>query len=696
MTFFLGVCFALSGISYADANLNGELGVDLTNYGFTTDFHDTTRASTINQTMSRHYLNLSLAGPLVNSHFANYSTRLSIFGTYHRAVSDDEDKSQYLNPDLNTYYGQLTMFPERRYPLQLYRIKSHEHKLRYESNNRNKFAIIRPALGVVRRYESKKESNGSLFRADIGKDVKLLAEYRQDNTVALRRYDFGEERDIWVQFSIIKEDTISQYHTVIITNTIPATTIQVRVDYSLVAEILPDSTMSIIIESGNHEIEIQPLTYYNRFLFSFRPPGDMVWKVVYNSPSSPNDLNQTNTTASLNLKYEGEGPFSSEANYEYLDQNESEQKLLTFLNNFSNSAAYRFSKSTSLTMFTSYNKNQSKIDTLKSQTANVLSNTSTFSFVRRGGVALSVVHGFSKNNSNTGYNEISSTLNTFTARMSMPRKTLKYKLDIKNNASLMEDSEDFVNNQYSTEITNSIEYPLLGIKFQPRNQTKYSLNKQKGPDQTSSEIDTKFTLTGEIKRHKLLGNTSFKGEYQYRKKFLGDATNVKERYLFDATVVRKIGDDFRLMLLTTQEYETTGGSNPTAGPNVDQKSSGREGEYKSSYKIDIQAAPFSDFMISGSYMLIGQTGTKIQKFAFLLNMVIPGIRVPFRSFLTEELRDLAGSPLQTQLVSESKVSYRFRQITMVLTHRYARDKLISNTYASHEVNAKISRQFMLF
>ena len=679
----LAVAIALpAGSGLAQTVVNGELGIDLQNIGYNSDLKDTVREYSTSRTMSNHFFNLSASGPFINSNLASFSTRANFFGTYYSATNNDDEKNIYFDPNLNGYVGQLTFFPSRRYPVQLFRSRAETYSVRYEPNNRTDVEVLQPGLTVVRRYQSDKTSNGAQSRVTLSDKANMLVGYQQDKTEAFRDYDFGEDRDIWVNFAGGFDDPIAEYATVKLVNELVDADVRVYFfDADSTITIAAMSEDSIVVPAGRQQVYVIPLQIYNQYAFRVEVKQEMIWSIKYEEPPTPNDLDQTSTSARFGLDIGDVDGARNETFYTYNDLSESEQKLTTYMNSLSNTATVPLSRSDELSFMTTFDKNQTQIDTLPKQSMRSFLHMSTYNHAPRRGLAAMFMHSYNNAYSDPGADPVTSQVHTLTNTLGYPSRRLHHRIDMKNNATLLKDDKGYRNNQYSTVLTNRIEYDWLGVRLEPRHELKLSLNKQKGPDKTSREVESKMRVRGDVIRTSVLGDVKFNAEYAYRRKSDNVGADIKGRYVFDLTVSKKFSKDYKLSLMSIQEYETFGGLSTTPS------------EYKSSYRIAGQASVHADLFMTSSFMLISQKTATIKKFLISANFTVPVVRLPVKSYLTSEARDLSGLETQTITSMVTKFSFQLRQVSVVFAHSYTRENVIVSKYSYHQVEGKISRHF---
>lgn len=678
----------------AQTTLKGEIGLDLENYIFDKALKDTTYSFLVNRSLSNHYLDLRVSGPLVTDNLATYSIRALTFGTYTRVKTENNRSSVYLKPNLGSYNTSLTLFPARPYPLMLYYNKIFDNNIRYEPNNRSDLEKVQPELAIIRRYQSELLSGGGRLRSSLKDKIIITAEYKQDKMKISRNYDLDENRNVWVVFTTILADPVSPTHEIEIENLLSDDTVLVYIDYNFIDSLGPGEIVTVEADSGYHNADFIP-SRYNAYSQSVAVRGDMIWEIIYNPPTTPNDMDQINKSTSAIIQVNNVGKFSNETVYGYNDIREKNQNLITYMGNISNTANYDFSSSINLNLMTSYNQNQAEIDTISSQLSKSFMHTTSLGLEKRKKISLAFTHSFTRLSSLTGSSYLLSNTHMFSNRTRIPSGWSNHTIDINNAATLVSDITGYKNNQYSSDIINGFAYRLGKIVFEPKNQTKLSYSSQKNPDQTGNEIENKTSLTGDFPRLSSIGKLRMRAGFDLRRQSAGTGYDTKKKYLLDLSLEKRFFSHYQITLATTQEKETYGGSTPTPGANPDQSNPAREDQILKTYRIKVQANPFEELVLSGDYMIITQNSARIEKFGAALIVTIPFLNIPVKSFISTQSRELEGTPKQTQIMIETKLSYRFRQISLVVSHSYNREQLRIEDYSYQEILAKISRHFSI-
>lgn len=710
-----------SAITLPAIELSGELGLDLESYKFSSDLKDTTRSYSINRRQSNHFLNINFGGPVVNKNFATLNTRSSIFGTYYEANTDSDKTHRYFAPKLHTYSGIFSLFPARPYSLLFQTSKSFDYSLRYEANNRSELELRSPELAVVRRYENELKSRGVSGKWAVAENITFSTNYHQDEMKSTRNYDFGENKDIWIDFNQLFVDTTINEHYIDIINTIKDDSVLIIIDVTTVFTLISGGSISVLIGTGIHSVDFIPYTKYNQYRTNVKVSGDQTWKIKESGPAPPNDIGQTTTVYSSELKIKSKKNITNDTYFEYSDAGEEIQDMRTFLSSFNNNFRYDIAQNNSLQMLTSYTKNQTRIDTISDQKNTSLMHQTTLSLSRRGGITNTFSHSINKMTSRNDDEQINSLNNIFINRTIYKFRKYDYTIDWRNSATLISDSllQDNIvgegvgghrGKQLLTDLTNRMKFFIGGVAMVPQYQIKYSYNKQENPDLRSKELENRLSLETEIDDIAVLGDLKIKGEFDSRNRKSNNGTDNKKRYLIDLNLARSFSKNYKLSILSSYEKETYGGTVPTAGSNEGQIDAARKPQNKFLYKIDLVASPFGDFMFNANLAKISQESSKISRFGATLIFTIPVLNIPVKSFLLSESRDIgtfetviSGSdttqvkiPAQVQTTWETKMIFRFRKIALVLSHRYAYENLITNKYKYFEIRGKISRQFNVF
>lgn len=681
--------------------MNGSLGLDLQTYTFGSSLKDTARTYSTSRSRSSHFLDLSLAGPVITPAFAGFLTRASVYGVFFSSSTDIQSKSEYISPDLRSFFAQMTLFPSRPFSLKLHHSSSTNFDLRFESNNRTDYQRLQPELSVVRRYETSLEETGASWQLSPSNKVDILAEYKQEITVSNRIYDFGEDKDIWVSVTGVRgRPTDTVFSVVILNETMDLLTITLyNLDslennddpHTIIITDLPPGQVAIdSLYAGRNYFSVQS-TAFNPLSGTIDVTEHLRISIEFRDPATPNDVDQDRTSFTGRMKVGGDGRLQNETYLEHSNLSEAVQDQIITSTNISNSVLYQPSRTFNVTMLTTFSDNETLIDTLAPQLAESWLNQTSVGYSRPRGWSLSGMHSISNATSIVSHDTLISDMQTLTGRFGYPSKRFNHRLDVKVNATLLSDNSGYVNDKYDSEIINSSVFKYRMFTFEPKHQFKLSSNTQKNPNSKSTEIESRTGLVTKLPTSKRFGDVTIKTNHEYRKRSDDVGNDVRGKYIFDISLRRKFENGYKLSAMAINEWETYGGSAPIGGSQT-----ASETIHKSSYKISLQGEVFGGLSVQADFMLISQSGTSIKKIGLSVLGDIPKLGIPIKSFIMKDYRDLESVPRQTQLSWETKTNFRIRQITIILVHSYRRENQLFETYSSNEILARVARSFDVF
>lgn len=692
---------ALTASSAFGLGMNGRLGLDLQTYSFGSSLKDTVRTYSTTRSRSAHFLDLSLGGAVITPAFAGFLTRASVYGVFFSSSTDIASKSEYINPDLQSYFAQMTLLPSRPFPLKLHHSSSTNYDLRFERNNRSDYQRLQPELSVVRRYETSMEESGASWQLSPSDKISILAEYKEEFIVANRIYDFGEDKDIWVNVSGVRGRPTDSVFSVVFTNA--TTDLMTITVYNLDSLDNNDDPHTIVIEDLEPGRDAIDSLYAGRNHFSFQSRAfnplsgtidvseHLRVKVEYRDPATPNDIDQERKSYTSRMKLGGDGKLQNESYFEHSKLSEAVQKQDLTSTNISNTLTYRPFRAFNVTMLTTFSDNETLIDTLVPQLAESWLHQTSIGFARPRSWSLSGLHSISRSTSIVSNDTLSSDMQTITGRIGYPSKRWSHRVDVKVNATFLSDNGGYVNNKYTSDIINTAVYKYRLITFEPKHQFKLGSNIQENPDSDSKEVDSRTSLTSKLPASKRFGDVIVRTTHEYRKRSDDAGSDTKSKMIFDISLRQKFENGFRLTMMATNEWESFGGSAPVGG-----NQEAAETIHKSSYKVGLQGEVYDGLSAQADIMLISQSGTSIKKIGLSLLGDIPKLGIPIKTFLMQEFRNLAGAPQQTQLSIETKTNFRIRQITFILVHSYKRENQLFETFSSHELQVRLSRSFDVF
>ena len=160
---------------------------------------------------------------------------------------------------------------------------------------------------MVRRYGSTVTSTGGRWRLAAAEGVDFSTEYKDEQTEILRRYDFGEDEDIWVDFTPLRSDPASPTAHVEITNTIESDTVLVFIDLLSLADWGPGNRWRQISTRASTRLN-SSRSISNPLRTTIDVTSDMLWKIIHNPPAGGKDVRRSMTGTTGALKLGGSGP----------------------------------------------------------------------------------------------------------------------------------------------------------------------------------------------------------------------------------------------------------------------------------------------------------------------------------------------------------------------------------------------------
>ena len=88
--------------------------------------------------------------------------------------------------------------------------------------------------------------------------------------------------------------------------------------------------------------------------------------------------------------------------------------------------------------------------------------------------------------------------------------------------------------------------------------------------------------------------------------------------------------------------------------------------------------------------------SKNSKYSGSIVLKIPKLRIPIKTYLVKERREMVGVIPQEMMRIETKSSYNFRKIRIVLIHEYVDETVITENYTYNEFSINIYRDFEVY
>ncbi|MEE9552688.1 MAG: hypothetical protein V3W18_00210 [candidate division Zixibacteria bacterium] len=683
-----------SGVVYSKTDLSGRLGIDFENQSFKTSIKDPFLDYVVQRNLSNHFLSLNASGPVYKDNFASFTLSTRIDGSFYSVKSSDDFKSKYFTPRLNSYDASIFFLPFKPYSLALNINKYEKKAIRYEPSNRTETEVISPELAVVRRYQSKIQSYKSKFRATISRFFNFNVEYNNSVTEKERGYDFNEDRNIWVSFAEIMGYPASEMDTITVSNLIKDDSTMLYIDYALIDTIRPGEKITVVVDSGYHDVDIVPF-FYNPYSNRVHVQRKMEWEIIYIQPAGVRDTKQDKDSFVSSLDFIGSENIENVSTFSYTSSFDEALRLDNELESFSNNFRYKFSRMGNISTETSINKNKTTIDTVSSRVNKTIMQKSAINWARRNGISTMFSHTYTRLNSKVNNRPFSNSIHNVASSIGYPIKRFHYFIDVKNDMLNQSDNTGYALNRFSTKISHAFDFQISRILFEPKNQTKIQFDRQKNPENKRREFENRFSLNSTVLKIPLAGRVVSKGEYQWRKRYLESGDEITKEYRLSISTTRVFNNKYKLGLTSSLRKETFGGSSPIPGKNPDQNSPARETQKGFSYGVIVEAAPVSDLSITGNVFVSKQNSTTAINYGMMISLKLPKLNIPLKTMINGQSRGLEGLPSQTQLIWESETSYRFRQIVFVLRHEYRNESLLREDYGYHEIIGKISRNFSI-
>jgi hypothetical protein len=676
----------------ARPTITGGLGVDVDGHSFTRTILADGEKSEIDRNLTNPYLDLRARGYLVSESFGDYTVSGRLSSAYYRSSGTDGDDSGSINPSLSGYAARVSLFRDRSYPLGLFMSRSDLPSLRYEVTNRAESELQSPALAVVRRYDSVLEQRGLTWNSTLPREGNLSIEVRRNENTVDRRYDFGEDRDIYVDFTTIRPDTLEALHRVLVRNQIPDETVLLFINLAFVDTLVAGESVPLLLETGPQRTEFVPLTR-NPFSATVDVNGDMQWTVVFNPPPGAKDVAQVTDSARGVFNIGGDGAFEDEALFEYSDNRDDVQRMNSRLTTFNNAARYEISPTTKIDFLTIYTQNNTNVVDVSSQSSESILQQSTARWHRRRGPQAQLSHSYGRMSTKTDVTDVVSTTNTILGSGKYPTGWHAHEAGLRLNVTQLKDNLGYRSKQYTSELDNRLEFHRAGVRWRPRQMFKYTTSRRENPDGSSNELEAQNTLEGEVSKLKSIGQVKFKGEFVWRRRETGAGTVTKNKYVGELDVARKIMGGTKIGLNTVHERETFGGAVPTPGTDNGTGGGALEDQTRHSYRIDLQSSVSPRFSAGGNAMLITSNDTRIRRLTASVSVRVPKLNLPVQSSLVNEKRTLTGLPSQTLTQIETKSNYNFRRVKLIVSHTFVYDRQLTEKYRYQKLLAKLSRDF---
>jgi len=680
----------------AETRFGGSAGFDLTAYGFSGSLKDTTHEYFSRRSVSNHFVDANLSGNIVNRSFASFFLRGRLLGTFSQSSVGDATSNFYVSPDLNAYYGSFTLFPDRRYPLTVYRGRQLDRTLEYEQQNRSETESVQPALSVVRRYRKEAMRTGGVLKFQFADGGSVVANADKMESSSLREYDFGEDRDIWVNILYLPRDPQLDRHTIEISNELPDAGARVIIN-GVDTAVAPGDYVRVVVDSGLQRVVILPLQKYNQYDFSIRVDGDQIWTILYREPPSPRDQKAEETGQRVQLDLGEDSRTSLSAFFDHSDRFDPFTNQTTKRDLANSLLDYSISRFDRLRMETSYSLNESKLKERPGQRTKVIGHKTSFDHTPNRGLLASVMHEYNRSTTVLAGSQLVTDDNRFRFSLVEPFNTLDWRVELRGNAALKSDNENTSTNQYDASLINQMVTRFIGFKWQPMNTSTYTVRGRTRSDGTTSRtniVETNFSLVGTSLKSTVIGEMRLKGNFGYRNQRDPVGSDIKKTYGFDALVSRRLATGLNLDVIMIQLWEDFGGSAPLeASANPGAGDLARPTDHKQTYRANLQVSPSPVLSLGINYSLVQERLSRIGQWGLNLITTLPLLNLPLVSNLNSSNRDIADLPRQKTFNLSNELVRRYRQIEFRLEHVYSREVLVAQTFSYYEIRGSIMRRF---
>jgi hypothetical protein len=697
--FFLLILPA-SGGAFGQTSLGGEVGTDLDMHDFSNSLTKAGRDYVVQRRLSRQYLALNFLGPLVTREFADMMLKARLTGIYLMTYSENdgiaEDETNYLNPELDHILSSLSLFPLRTYTLRYTFGKTKTYTNRYEPGRRVDSQVQSPNLAVIRRYQSDNLSHSVQGKVAMAENVNFSTEVKHQQNNLQRQYDFDENLDIWAIFTSTTEDP-SPTHRVDIVNTLDDLVL-VYIDLVFADSLSAGEMVTLTVDKGIHEVEFVP-SRFNSYRATVDVQSFMRWRIVYNAPKGSSDQDQTSNNLESKLSIGGEGRFKNETRFLYDDLKESVQQMSSTLNSLNNISDYKVRPGLNLQMLTNYSSVSTDISDIVSENSTFL-NQILARMSKRGGPGVSLSHSYNRMQSINFDDKLRSRTHVLNGQGNIPTMFSGHSIELRTTATFLADNKNYTNNQYMAGITNKLDRKSGRYKFRPQHELKYITSSVDNPIagilSKSSETESRLRFEGERSRIPGLGVLRIKTDWEWRSRDTQTDTEVMNRYFGEIGISKEFtprvmltvsfNKELEVYTLDVKDLAAFGNSPPSPRPDQD----------RIMLRMHIQTRPWGDLNLGANGMIVNQNSSKISRFSLSLSGRLPGLNTPIRSFLVNESRELEGLPAQSLLQLEAQLSYRFREISLILAYSLNKEKLIAEDYTYSKIYAKLSRSFELY
>lgn len=687
--------------SYAQLNINGSIGFDLTAIGTSSESNSNAYDKiTASRYLTNHLLGLAKRGYILNDNFATYSISSSFKGYFSSTNTSTIKNSFYKSPDLNTLMSELTFFPTRTYPVNLFYTKTRDVFLYFDKNDRAKTNILNTGLAVIEKNRQNNEAYGSTFNTNLFTGANLSTQYKSTKREDKYDYDYNENRRSLIDVLELPDNILSNTVRVILSNDIIDDSVHI-ISSTFDVIIGPDQSITLELDPGTYFIDFIPLTKYIQSSLNISLEIGNLYRIsieISEFPTRKNVLDKNKYAdvvfEYLNDKLNLKSTYKFENGLEELI--DKEDKLRELRSNINYSLSQRFD--------VSVQSQNTSFEEIKSETE--ITSTNEFrlkpiiSFTQERGINGIIDYDIYINevdNPDSTFNNTKT--NLLTSSFSLNSGRLNHRIFVKGTYGKQERESDIVINttEKGIDVTNDVEFEFNNIKLAPSNQIR--IKKREVVDTTENNKNDVDILTSiEVSKNDFafLGNVNTKLGYLFVKREDGQEYENTKTINLSASINKEFSHNFVASFTTTHSWKNFEGINlseDSLGENLIPID--KEPEYNNNFSFRVRTSPWKDLSVLSGYSF-GKTPRSSQA-SFLLNIqaYVSFIKLPFSTEISHISRKQLDNPKQTTFSEKTSINYIYNKINIELSHEYVKEKLLLDTFAYYELGLKITRLFTL-
>ena len=294
----------------------------------------------------------------------------------------------------------------------------------------------------------------------------------------------------------------------------------------------------------------------------------------------------------------------------------------------------------------------------------------------------------------------------YISRLSLPSERLKHSISLNNEFGKQDQSGRDISNttNKSFELLNKMETFFKNIKLAPLSTIKINSRDRVSivsdtikVNTNTKELTISSSLEGSQTDTRYLGDISSKITYGYTKTTDNVQTLKNSVYSWDLLISKDISENQSFSFNSSHSWKYASDVNveilDTLTQELVTQAIPTPSQYTSSNSINYRSSQFENIDFSATLALSSAPGSKTTNIAILLDAYIPFINVPFSTEIINQSRKLEATAPQTSFSMESKITYRYNQINLKISHIYAKEKLVLDTYKFYEFSVELTRNF---